>query len=86
MISSAQTLPPKPSLPPAAAAAQPANPAGGPSFAQFLTEQTAPPPMPAEGDGEDAAASADATDDEGGLQARNRLAARRAAGQPRAAA
>lgn len=40
----AQTIAPKPAMPPAAPpAAQPANTAAGPSFAQFLTDQAAPP-------------------------------------------
>jgi flagellar hook-length control protein FliK len=46
MLSSAQTLAPKPALPPAApqaASAPSASLAGGPSFAQFLTEQASPP-------------------------------------------
>lgn len=48
MLATSQTIAPKPALPPAAPIAQPslpANTAGGPSFAQFLTEQ-APPAQP----------------------------------------
>jgi flagellar hook-length control protein FliK len=45
MISSTQNIAPKPAMPPAAQPpALPANNAGGPSFAQFLTDQAAPPP------------------------------------------
>jgi flagellar hook-length control protein FliK len=81
MISSAQNLPPKPSMPPAAMPA-PATPAAGPSFAQFLTDQSAPPTVPDEGDG--AATNSEATD-EGDATTRNTAASRRA-GQPRPAA
>ena len=80
MISSAQNLPPKPSMPPAAMPA-PATPTTGPSFAQFLTDQSAPPALPDEGDG--AATSAE-TADEGDITTRNTAASRRA-GQPRPA-
>lgn len=58
MLSSAQTLAPKPTLPPAAPPAAPANaaqPPGGPSFAQFLTEQaslTAPSAEPSQAEAE----------------------------------
>jgi len=48
MISSTQNTAPKPAMPPAAQPpALPANTAGGPSFAQFLTDQAAPvsPPV-----------------------------------------
>lgn len=47
MLASSQTIAPKPAaLPPAAQPSLPANSAGGPSFAQFLTEQASPPPPP----------------------------------------
>lgn len=56
MLSNTQTLAPKPALPPAAPAVAPSNPAnatGGPSFAQFLTQQAGPPPAkPVPGDAE----------------------------------
>jgi flagellar hook-length control protein FliK len=48
MLSSTQNIAAKPAaLPPAVQASLPANSAGGPSFAQFLTDQ-APPPPPTE--------------------------------------
>lgn len=80
MISSAQNLPAKPAMPPAAMPA-PAAPAGGPSFAQFLTDQSAPPPST---EGEDAMATSEGAD-EGDIATRN-TAANRRNGQPRPAA
>lgn len=52
MLSSAQNIAPKAALPPAAQTqpGTPANTAGGPSFAQFLTEQASPPTPPAQND------------------------------------
>ena len=47
MLSSTQNVAPKPALPPAAQPA-PAPQAGGPSFAQFMTEQASLPTPPAE--------------------------------------
>jgi flagellar hook-length control protein FliK len=45
----AQNIAPKPAaLPPATPPAQPAGSAGGPSFAQFLTEQAGPPAPPSQ--------------------------------------
>lgn len=45
----AQNIASKPAaLPPAAPSSQAPNPAGGPSFAQFLTEQASPPAPPAD--------------------------------------
>lgn len=78
MISTAQSLPPKPAMPPSAAAPAPAQPAGGPSFAQFLTEQSASPaPQPAA----DGASPAD-TADEDRNQTRRLAAQRRNAQAP----
>ncbi|MDR7334969.1 flagellar hook-length control protein FliK [Roseateles asaccharophilus] len=80
MISSAQNLPSKPAMPPAAMPA-PATPATGPSFAQFLTDQSAPPPST---EGDDAATTSEGVD-EGDIATRN-TAANRRNGQPRLAA
>lgn len=81
MLSSTQTLAPKPALPPAAAAPAPATPAnatGGPSFAQFLTQQASPAEPAA-----DASSSADAEASEPTQTAATRaLQARKQAAAP----
>ncbi|RZJ02203.1 MAG: flagellar hook-length control protein FliK [Rubrivivax sp.] len=81
MLTSAQNVAPKPAaLPPAVQNAQPATPAGVPSFAQFLNDQSATPPTPPAD--ADASQQDDAPEPPAATPRRPALAARPASNTP----
>jgi flagellar hook-length control protein FliK len=76
MLSSTQNVAPKPIQPALPPAAQPAVPgqAGGPSFAQFMTEQASPPPAQADAPPEQPEAAAEPAQASSGQTATRRAA------------